>query len=1023
VNNLTLLGFTYRKVISLIVIIAMLYGTYSYFTMPAREDPVLVIRSAVVVANHPGLSAERMEHMVARPLEESIRLIPELENIDTTVTEGQVIIKVEVYFEYNELDQIWDELAEAVESARPNLPDNMGTISVNDDFGDVAVITAALTSKDYPINELYDFAQYARDQLIAVSGTHKVEILGQRTEQIYLTISQAKLAAADITVANLQTAIEQQNTIQFSGELITQDRRYLIESNGWYQSVEGLKNTLITSNDGNLVRLTDVAIISREYQDPPPRKAYFNGEPAVVLSIVMQPTQSAINYSKQAQAKLDDISAALPLGIDLNIVTFQADQVESAVYGVTVNVLQTLSIVLIVVIIFLGLRTGLVVGSIVPVVILMSIAVMAAMGIELQRMSLATLVISLGLLVDNGIVVAEDFQRRLVDGVERYKAMLQTGKELAFPLLSSSLTTMVFFMPLAMAQHGSAEYTLSISQVVIISLSLSWLIAITVTPTLCYFFVKTPTEDQKQRPSIVQRGFRRLENGYERCLKQILRFRWWFLAATLVIFVLGGMSMGWVENKFFPDSDRQQILVYLDLPEGVSTDQTDQAMHTIMHTVENHQTYPDFADYAAYVGFGGPRFVLSLEPVDPGNNVGFVVINLTTLDNVEGHMQTLRNELARQLPDAMLRVTKMFLGPQDPNTIQVQVKGPDAAHLKDIGDELAAMLGSINGTQYVWSDWYNEVEVLEVQINQTLAAQLGVTSQDVAQALAVLTTGEQVTRLIDSDKKIAVTLRGEYSQRRSIDYLKNALVNSQNGTAVPLSQIAELKMVPALGRVVRENLIRTVTVEAKNALVTPEDMVPMLAERLAKIKQDLKPGHSIEYDGAIIDSGKAQKAIGANAPLALGLISLLLLIQFNSFRSTGIIISIIPLSIIGAGLGLNLMSGTMGFMVILGMFALFGIVVNNAIVLIDRINIEIHERPDEPYQAVVSACVRRLRPILMATFTTILGLMPLIISGDVLFYDLSVVIAFGLGIGTILTLGVVPILYCLLNGIERRAPV
>lgn len=1015
-GNLTLIGFTYRKVAWLLVAIAMVYGVFNYFNMPAREDPLLLIRNAVIVANHPGLSAERMENMVARPLEENIRLIPEIENIETTVTEGQVIIKVEVYFQYTELDQIWDELSEAVEATRPLLPDNMGPIQINDDFGDVAVITAALTSKDYPMNELYDFAQYARDRLITVSGTHKVEILGNRTEQIYLTVNSAKLAAAGVSQSDLINIVGAQNTTQFSGELITQDRRYLIEPSGWYESVKEIENTLIPIRNGNTVRLKDVAKVTHEYQNPPARKAYFNGEPAVVLSIVMQPTQSAINYSKQAKIKLDEVSASLPLGINLDIITFQAEQVESSVYGVTINVLQTLTIVLIVVIIFLGLRTGLVVGSIIPVVILMSIAVMAALGIELQRMSLATLVLSLGLLVDNGIVVAEDYLRRLSEGTERYKAMLQSGKELAFPLLSSSLTTMVFFLPLAMAQHASGEYTKSISQVVIISLALSWLVAITVTPTLCYLFVKKPDENQK--PSIVQRIFNKMETSYESNLRRILHFRGWFLIGTLVIFLIGGWSIGLVENKFFPNSDREQILIYLDLPEGVSTEQTDNAMQTIMHSIENQQTYPDFDDYAAYVGFGGPRFVLSLEPVDPGRNVGFVVINVASLENVEDHMYRLRNELAIKLPDALLRVTKMFLGPQDPNTIQLQVKGPDSAHLKVIADKLINMLGSVEGTQYVWSDWYNDVEVLQIKINQTLAAQQGLTSTDVARSLAMLTSGHQITRMIDGDEKIAITLRGDTNVRRSIDYLKNTLITSQNNQRpVPLSQIAEVNMVPTLGRIARENLSRTLTVEAKNSRTTPEDMVPMLAERLTEIKDSLKPGHSIEYDGAIVDSGKSQSAIGDNAPLALGLISLLLLIQFNSFKSTGIILSIIPLSIIGAGLGLNVMSGTMGFMVILGLFALFGIVVNNAIVLIDRINIEINERQDERYSAIISACVRRLRPILMATFTTILGLMPLILSRDVLFYDLAIVVAFGLGVGTILTLGVVPTLYCMLNKI------
>ncbi len=1019
---LTEFGFRQRKVVGLLMAIAMLFGITQYFTMPAREDPILVIRNTVVVANHPGLSAERMEDLVARPLEESIRSIPQIKEIRTTILEGQVIIQPEVYFEYTELDQIWDELREAVEDARPNLPNTMGSITVDDDFGDVAVITAALTSDAYTLEELYDFAQYARDGLVSVPGTRRVDISGQRTEQIYIEIRNAELAAAGVSVVDISRALQSQNIIASGGNIVLDERSFLIEPSGEFKDVATIEDIFIRPSaaaDGSIVRLSDVATVERGYADPQAKAAYYNGAPAIVVSVVMQPNQSAINYSEAAKTKFDDITNSLPLGVNFDIITFQADQVRAAVYGVSGNMLQTLIIVSVVVVGFLGLRTGLVVGSIVPIVILISIAVMAVVGIPLQRMSLVTLIISLGLLVDNGIVIAEDFKRRLGDGVERRKAMSETGAELALPLLSSSLTTMVFFLPLALAAGGSGEYTRSISQVVIIALSISWFVAITVTPTLCYYFVTTTREAEGKEPRFVQKVFNNLEDRYKSVLEATLNWRWTFLGGVVIAFMVGGWSIGQVKNQFFPSSDREQMLVYLDLPEGVSTNDTDAAMQVIMDRLANAERYPDIQNFAGYVGFGGPRFVLSLEPVDPGANVGFVVINMDGLERLDANVVRLQAELSTALPDAFVRVTRMFLGPSDPNTLQIQVKGPDAQHLAEVAADITDMLYGVEGRQYVWTDWYNPVNRLVVNVNQSQARQVGLSSADISSALATMTSGQTVTRFNEGDEKIPVTIRAANVERESVEFLSNFLIYPQNGRAgIPLSQVASIDVATGYGRIQRENLERTVTVEGRNVNIGPEDLVPMITPRLDEIRATLKPGHSIEFDGTIIESAEGQQGIAANGPLALALILVLLLAQFNSFRAVAIVMSIIPLSIIGAGLGLNVMNAPFGFVVILGLFALFGIIVNNAIVLIDRIRVESLDNPEERYSAVISASVRRLRPILMATITTILGLMPLIITNDVLFYGFSVVVTFGLAVGTVLTLGVVPILYCLFYGVD-----
>ncbi|MEL6687803.1 MAG: efflux RND transporter permease subunit, partial [Pseudomonadota bacterium] len=677
-------AFTRRKVVYFVVLAAMLVGMVQYFQMPAREDPNLTIRTAAIAAIHPGLSVERMERLVARPLEEEISKLAEIEEVRTTISDSTVLIQVDVLFEYkrDELDQIWDELAEAIEAARPALPETMGSILLDDEFGDVAVITAAMTSDEFSIDELYDYAQLVRDQMRTVPGTRRVEILGNIDEKIYVTFRNSDLQAAQVSFNDIASALSSENLISSGGSIITQDRRFPIQPTGLFDSVEDVRETLIRSRSPSgelrVFRLGDLADVERGFEDPVSQRAYFNTSPALVLSVVMEPDQSAINYSEAATEKFNTIIQGLPRGINVDMITYQADQVKSAVYGVTFNVLQTLIVVMAVVVIFLGFRSGFVVGSIVPIVILVTVAIMALIGIPLQRMSLATIVLSLGLLVDNGIVVAEYFQRRLGEGADRKEAIGETSQKFAFPLLLSMLTTMVFFLPLALAPHDAGEYTVSISQVIIIALGASWVIAFTLTPTLCYFFVKAPTQEEKDNPRLIRRFFIRLEDRYAATLRSLFKVWPLFFGVLFVAFMGGWYLISSAPEKFFPDSDRKQILVYLDLPEGSSTHNTDAAMQTVMAALNNKERYPEIENTVGYVGFGGPRFVLSLEPVEPGPNVGFAVANVATTEAMQPYIDALRVELRSALPDALLRINKMFLGPQDPNTIQIQVKGPNA---------------------------------------------------------------------------------------------------------------------------------------------------------------------------------------------------------------------------------------------------------------------------------------------------------------------------------------------------------
>lgn len=1026
--NLSEVAFRYRPVVLLMTVTLMVFGIFSYFTLSAQEDPSITIRESFVTTHYSGLPAERVELLITKPLEESILSVKGIDEIRSTSYDGTSIVYVKAFdaLHPSKLAQMWDEVEEAVMEAQSRLPDGTTTPSINDNFGDVAVITLALTGEDYSMAELFDFAQYSRDRLNTVKGTRKVDILGARQERIYIEAENAILGKAGISPSMIVNALRSQNIISPSGVIDTGDKAFSMLTTGDFKSVQDVEDILLRlPSDNSIFRLGDLVNISHGYADPSPRSAYFNGKEAIVLSIVMQPEQSVINYAEAAEKVITELQNELPVGLDLSVITWQAEQVENAVYGVSTSVAQTLAIVMAVVVLFLGVRTGLIVGSIVPAVVLATLAIMSFTGMALERMSLATIVIALGLLVDNGVVIAEDFKRRLTSSHDRYKALKETGKELAVPLLSSSLTTILVFTPLMLAQHSAGEYTRNISLVILITLSISWILAMTVTPTLCYLFIKTPSASDSKAQKSNPKGsgendlFSKIEDDYKKVLYKILAYRKTFVVAMLLLLPIGGLLMKSAPQKFFPDSDRAQVLIYVNLPAGVTTRTTEARMKQMMAMVQDKTQFPDLDNVAAYVGFGGPRFVLSLAPTDPASHVGFMVVNAKDKAAVNEAIPRLREMFRRELTDVEARVTSMFLGPSDPNVIQIQVKGPDAAYIQEQSQKVEQLLKEVPGTIDVWSNWFNPITRLDIQVDQKRALAAQVSSKDISNALSTYVTGTPVSEFRDFDDVYPIVARAVSQERSNPSRLESLMVFPEGSSAgVPLGQVAEV--VPTVGypAIQREDLVRTVTIEARNLYISPEDMAPMLQSKLDQLNSQLKPGHMVEFDGIVADSKVGKQALFAGFPLCLALVVILLVAQFNGYKRPFIVLLTIPLVLIGVGLGLQIMHAEFGFLVILGFFALAGIIVNNGIVLIDRIDIELNQGDKQPIDAVISACARRLRPIFITTITTIVGLLPLIIGKDVLFYGMASIMAFGLAIGTILTLGFVPAIYCLLFGIK-----
>jgi len=639
---------------------------------------------------------------------------------------------------------------------------------------------------------------------------------------------------------------------------------------------------------------------------------------------------------------------------------------------------------------------------------------MSFMDIELQRMSIASMIIALGMLVDNGIVVAEDIRTRMEAGQERLEAVTQAGDTLAVPLLTSSLTTILAFATMLLADGGTGEYTLSLAQVVTIVLMASWFLAMYMTPAMCFWFMKVDPVDNNEEKADPYGG--RFYVYYQNFLKTVLGNRVVVIGILIAGLALAGFAFRYVVIEFFPSGDRNQFLVYLDLPAGTRSDKTAESVQQLTDWMGEKEINPEITNTIAYVGAGGPRFFLSLSPMDPDPHLAFIIVNTETTEQVPEMVARVRQHILEHIPAARGRVKAMWLGASETGLLEIRIKGPDSKVLLSKAQYLLETLHSIPGTLDIEQDWENKLWKIEVQIDQARARRAGLTSQEIADSLSAYLDGAEITDYREGDIIIPIMGRGLEEERMQVSYVRSINVYSnKRKTTVPLSQIADIVPKAEFSRIKRFDQQRTITVSAKHQVLKAGELFDALMPALETL--DLPPEYHWELGGELENSAEAQAYLFEYMPACFLLIIVLLVWQFNSFRRAAIIIITIPLTFIGAVIGLLVMNAPFGFMVILGLLSLAGIIINNGIVLLDRIAIEC-DTGKPPYEAVSSAAIARFRPILMTTLTTILGLLPLILSKDPLFYGMACVIAFGLLVGTILTLVVVPVLYSLFMRVE-----
>ena len=1016
-TGITRFGLDASRITLVFILLVIVAGMAQFLTFPRQEDPPIVIREVVVSAQFPGMKPEDIEQLITRQIETELRTMPQIEDIWSDSKTGVAIVHADTADEYNDVDAIWQKVRNRMLDLAPKLP--AGTIGpfVNDEFGLVAVATIALWSEGFTMAEMREVARDVRDRLYELEGIRKVELWGVHEERVFLEFSSTKLAQLGVSIQGIIQTLTSQNVVLPGGRYDIAGEDMIIEPSGNFRSVEDIENVLIAvPGTEQSVFLKDLMRIRRGFAEPAEDLAYFNGRRAIVISVSITPGVNAVDFGDRLTAKVTDLESRLPIGYVLEFATFQPDLVQKAVDGALLNVYQTLIIVLIVVVAFLGPRTGLIVGSFVPMTMLMGLIIMRFVGVELERISIASAIIALGMLVDNGIVIAEDIRNRLESGEERRSACLKTAETLSVPLLTSSLTTILAFIPILLLTGQTGEYAYSLPVVVTILLLSSWFLSMYLTPFMCFWFMKVPPRVEAG-PKSGDAYSGRIYVAYRALLKEILNRRYIVLLATLMVLVGGGYVGSKLVREMFGHSDRNQFLVYVDLPAGYNIEATEEIVQRLTGWLSDENTNPEITGTIAYVGTGGPRFVLVLAPFDPDPHRAFIIANTESGEQVPEVAERVRRYIAGSLPEVEGRVKQMWTTGPEPGFLEIRLIGPDARYLYDQGRQLTDRVRAMPGTTDIRNNWENTVIKAPVLIDQARARRAGISSQEVAHSLQAHIDGIEATEYREGDQAIPVMLQSVEEERaEGSDFYNIRVYAAAKGTDVPLIQIASIHGEWEFSRVSRRNQERALTVEFKHEVLKAPELLEAVTPEVEAL--GLGEDYRWEVGGEIEKQAETLPKLFRWLPHCGLLIVVLLIWQFNSFRRPLIIVFTLPLAFVGAFVGLFGFRAPFDFFGILGLLSLAGIIINNGIVLIDKIDSERSVGRDA-YTAVVEATVSRFRPICMTTITTILGVMPLIISRDPVFYSLALIIATGLAFGTVLTLGVVPVLYSVLFHVKQ----
>ncbi len=1031
--SLTATAIEKRSLTYFVVVLLALAGVAAFLSLGQLEDPEFTVKTAVITTTYAGADPEEVEQEVTDRIEQAIQEMPQVDYVESYSRAGLSLISVELKAKYwaDQLPQVWDELRRKIRNIEHLLPPGAGRPEVSDDFGDVFGFQLAVVGDGYSYEELERYAKEIKRELSVVKGVARVDLWGVQPQVIYVNASQAQLTELGITEASLRQTLSQQNMVVDGGGVDLETNRMRISPSGSFESPEDIKNLYVRASQKDvqsatggdrlalgqgaseeLIPIRDFATVTRGYMEPPTTLMRYDGRPAVGVSITNNKGVNIVEVGRAIDNRLDEVMAQLPVGIEVRRVHWQSDIVDAAVKGFMISFAEAVAIVLLVLALPMGWRMGVIIGSSLILTILVSFVLMAVFGIDLQRMSLGALVIALGMMVDNSIVVADGIMVRLKGGMDRKQAAIEAANQPSMPLLGATVVAVMAFYPIFASTEGAGEYCRTLFSVVAISLLASWLISVTVTPLQCMDMLPKPKSDQPDTEPYGGEFF----VIYRGLLEKAIRFRLLTIAAMCGLLVISLVGFGHIDQMFFPNSSMSKFMIDYWAPEGTKI----QTVARDLEKAEQHLLADKRVDsVGAFIGAGPPRFYLPVDPESPYQSYGQVIVNVKDYKDIKGLTQDLNQWFEKNYPQALVPIRLYGVGPSNTWKFELRISGPavaDPAVLRSLADQVAVIVEADPLTAYVRTNWRQRVPKLIPDYIQERARWAAVSREDVANTTKRAYDGLSIGQYREKDDLIPIVLRHIEEERKSVGNMPNLQVQPAGSTnTLPLSQVTggiETQWEDPL--VWRRDRRRCITVEANPIEgVTLPSLRSSVLEQIEAIK--LPPGYIMEWGGEYEDTVKAQASLVPGVIPTVAIMLVIIVALFNAYRPPLIIIMTIPFAAIGITAGLLATGTPFGFLALLGAMSLVGMMIKNAIVLLDEVNLQL-EAGKSPYSAVVNSALSRLRPVVLAAATTVLGVIPLL--QDVFWVGLAVTIMAGLSFGTILTMVIVPVFYCTLYKVK-----
>jgi multidrug efflux pump subunit AcrB len=1018
--NFTRFSIEKNRVVLSLLVVAVVMGLFIYQSLSRDSMPPYTVRVASIVTSFPGASPERVELLVTDKIEKVAQELPELKLVKSTSRTGLSVVSVELSMEVGpkDLQQVWDRLRRKL-GAISDLPAEAHWQLKDDGIGEVFGVAIGLTSDGFSYAEMKSYGDELRNLLIKLNDAAKVEINGNQEERIYIEFDHVKLKSYGLTAVGLRNMINNTNILNSGGEITVEDERIILEPTGNFNSLDDIKEMLVpVGQGGQILKLGDITTIRRGYTYPSKQLVKINGQKAISLHVSLKKGANIIKLGEEIDATLLGWKQKLPVGLEVFRISSLDVYIDNKISDFVSNLLQSVAIVLAVMFIFLGMRTGFVVASLIPIVTITTLLAMGLIDMGLNQITLAALIMALGMMVDNGIVVAESIMVKMEEGVSLKKAAIDSGSELFVPLLISTLTTSAAFLSFYLAKSVMGDIMGPIFVVITIALLISWIISLTIIPLFAVSFLKMKGKNEKV--SFVDKAINELKKGYKSLILFSLAHKKGVLVTIVALFFLSIFGFTKLAFVFFPDSDRNMVTIDVTLPEGTKINATETVISSIETFIKdkllvNETRKEGILDWSAYIGEGPSSYDLGYNPDEPNSNYAHMLVNTTSFNENGKIIKTLDEYCYSNFPNADIKIARLgSTGGGSP--IEIKVSGKDPDKLSAIASDVKARLFGINGTKNIKDDWGPKGKKFIIEIDQSSAQLAGVTNSDIAISLQTVLDGFNTGEFREGDESIPIVMRSEENEQQTLESLESLNVYAQNsGKSVPFLQIANVVPQWQYTKIKRLNLNRTVTISSQladdaNASVITAEIKPWLDEQ----KKSWGEGFNYTMGGDAEKTADNMGAVFMFLPLSIFIIVLLLIIQFNSFRKMTMILLTIPLGVIGMVLGLFVFRTPFGFMAFLGVISLAGIVINNAIVLIDRMEIEEKVLQRKPQDAIIAACLQRFRPILLATFTTVLGLIPLYLGGGEIWEPMAVTIMVGLLFGTVITLLFIPAFYSVL---------